>query len=83
MGIDNHVINQYLSTELEYSCHYWVYHLKQSEGHISGSKILSFLKRHFLRRLEALSLIGIISEAVGIIDMLESGVWVSLYALYS
>jgi hypothetical protein len=82
IDIDSQVINQHLSAELEYSCHHWVYHLKQSKGCISESEVLSFLKQHFLHWLEALSLFGIISEAVGIIDTLESGIWVSLGALY-
>lgn len=83
MDIDSQVINQHISAALEYSCHYWVYHLKQSKGCIPESTVFHFLKRHFLHWLEALSLIGIISEAVGIIDTLESGVWVSLHALCS
>jgi hypothetical protein len=82
IDIDNQVINRHLSAELEYSCRYWVYHLRQSKGCISESKIFSFLKQHFLHWLEALSLIGIISEAVGIIDTLESSIWVRLYVLY-
>ncbi|KAE8311019.1 hypothetical protein BDV41DRAFT_357646 [Aspergillus transmontanensis] len=80
--VDNQIIKQYLSAELEYSCQYWVYHLQQSKGRISETKILPFLKRHFLHWMEALSLLGIISEAVGIIDTLKSGIWVSLCALY-
>ncbi|KAF5860612.1 hypothetical protein ETB97_001316 [Aspergillus alliaceus] len=45
--VDNQVINQHLSAELKYSCHYWVYHLyhlKRSKGCISESKASSFLK---------------------------------------
>ncbi|KAB8237945.1 uncharacterized protein BDW43DRAFT_321130 [Aspergillus alliaceus] len=58
MDVDNQVINQHLSAELKYSCHYW----------------------HFLHWLEALSLIGSISEAVEIIDTLESSIWKSMGA---
>ncbi|KAE8334733.1 hypothetical protein BDV24DRAFT_172015 [Aspergillus arachidicola] len=83
LDVDNQIIKQHLSAELGYSCHYWAYHLQQSKGRISEAKILSFFKQHFLHWLEALSLLGIISEAVGIIDTLKSGIWVSLCALYS
>ncbi|KAE8155521.1 hypothetical protein BDV40DRAFT_294264 [Aspergillus tamarii] len=81
--MDNQIIKQYLSAELEYSCQYWVYHLQQSKGRISETKILSFLKQHFLHRMEALSLLGIVSEAVGIIDTLKSGIWRSISAEFS
>ncbi|GMG08914.1 unnamed protein product [Aspergillus oryzae] len=63
LDVDNEIIKRHLSAELEYSCQYWVYHLQQSKGRISETKILSFLKQHFLHWLEALSLLGIISEA--------------------
>ncbi|GMG38934.1 unnamed protein product [Aspergillus oryzae] len=56
--IDPQVINQHLTAELQYSCRYWVYHLKQSQGRISESEILSFLRKRFLHWLEALALIG-------------------------
>jgi type II secretory pathway predicted ATPase ExeA len=81
--INDQVIKQHFSAELRYSCRYWVSHFHQSEGHVSESDILSFLKDHFLHWLEALSLIGIASEAVGFIDKLKSDVWVSLCMLYS
>jgi type II secretory pathway predicted ATPase ExeA len=77
VDIDSQTINKHLTPELQYSCHHWVYHLKQSKGHISEAKILSFLKQHFLHWLEVLSLLGSISEAVGIIDTLDSGILVS------
>ncbi|PIG69509.1 G-protein beta WD-40 repeats containing protein, partial [Aspergillus arachidicola] len=83
LDVDSQIIKQHLSAELEYSCHYWAYHLQQSKGRISETKILSFLKQHFLHWLEALSLLGIISEAVGIIDTLKSGIWRSISAKLS
>ncbi|KAF5855181.1 hypothetical protein ETB97_009747, partial [Aspergillus alliaceus] len=73
--IDPPVIKQHLTAELQYSSRYWVYHLEQSEGHISEFEILSFLKRHFLHWLEALTLIESISDAVEMIDTLKSSTW--------
>ncbi|KAB8239014.1 uncharacterized protein BDW43DRAFT_296406 [Aspergillus alliaceus] len=55
------VINQHLTADLQYSCHYWVYYLKQSKG-----------GKRFLHWLGALALIGGKFDAVGTIDMLES-----------
>ncbi|KAE8397387.1 hypothetical protein BDV37DRAFT_289476 [Aspergillus pseudonomiae] len=81
--IDPGVISQYLTADLEYSCRYWVYHLKESTGHISQSEILAFLKKRFLHWLEALALIGSISDAVGMIDILKSSIWVSHFEFYS
>ncbi|KAK6810873.1 hypothetical protein RU639_013594 [Aspergillus parasiticus] len=78
--IDPQVINQHLTAELQYSCRYWVYHLKQSQGRISESEILSFLKKRFLHWLEALALIGSISDSVEIIDTLMLATWTDIGA---
>ncbi|KAB8238953.1 YVTN repeat-like/Quino protein amine dehydrogenase [Aspergillus alliaceus] len=76
--INPQVINQHLTADLQYSCRYWVYHLKQSQGHISESEILSFLKKHFLHWLEALALVGSISDTVEIIDTLMLAIWTGI-----
>jgi hypothetical protein len=72
------VIDQHLSADLQYSCHYWVRHLQQSQGRITEAEILDFLKKYFLHWLEALALMGRISEAVEMINTLQSSIWVSL-----
>ncbi|KAL6230308.1 hypothetical protein BDW75DRAFT_74574 [Aspergillus navahoensis] len=61
-----------LPADLQYSCQYWVHHLKLSRCCISEFPILSFLTTHLLHWLEALSLIGVLSDAVGIMDMLQA-----------
>ncbi|KAE8132424.1 hypothetical protein BDV38DRAFT_287740, partial [Aspergillus pseudotamarii] len=76
--IDSQVIKQHLTAELQYSSRYWVYHLEQSEGGISESEILSFLRKHFLHWLEALALIGSISNTIEMIDILKSNTWKSI-----
>jgi type II secretory pathway predicted ATPase ExeA len=81
--IDPQIINQYIKTDLQYSCCFWVYHLKESTGRMSQSKVLTFLKNRFLHWLEALALIGSISDAVEMIHTLRSSVWVRLHRLYS
>ena len=81
--IDSQVIKQHLTAELQYSSRYWVYHLEQSEGRISESEILSFLRKHFLHWLEALALIGSISNTIEMIDILKSSIWVIFFQVLS
>jgi hypothetical protein len=69
-----------LSPELQYSCRYWIHHLKNSEA--SSSEIeeaLLFLQKHFLHWIEALSLLGLISEVAGMLDLLRTAIPVSIY----
>ncbi|PIG89297.1 hypothetical protein AARAC_010795 [Aspergillus arachidicola] len=82
-NIDSQVINQHLTADLQYSCRYWVHHLKRNQGCIPESQILSFLKKHFLHWLEALALVGSISDTVEMIDILISNIWVSLLEPHS
>ncbi|EED12684.1 WD-repeat protein, putative [Talaromyces stipitatus ATCC 10500] len=72
-NIDNEVINEHLSTDLQYCCRYWVHHFEHSHSHITRPRAFDFVKKHFLHWLEALSLMGVISEAVAMIDILQSG----------
>ncbi|KAL4744344.1 hypothetical protein BDW72DRAFT_188744 [Aspergillus terricola var. indicus] len=71
VNIDSHIINQHLSPDLQYSCQYWVHHLQQSQCRISEFPVLPFLRTNLLHWLEALSLIGMLFEAVEMIDMLQ------------
>ncbi|KAJ5389771.1 uncharacterized protein N7496_000839 [Penicillium cataractarum] len=66
-------IRQYLPLELQYSCRYWIHHLEQSQDLSSGIEdVLLFLQKHFLHWLEAMSLLGLISEVVGMLDLLRT-----------
>lgn len=76
--IDIRIINQHLPPELKYSCHYWTQHLLQSKYPITQmDDAFSFLQDHFLHWLEVMSILGIISEAVGMINTLQSIIQVS------
>ncbi|RKK77386.1 Vegetative incompatibility protein HET-E-1 [Fusarium oxysporum] len=71
--IDRCKIDESLPSEARYACLYWVYHLKESHERIRDEdRAHKFLERHFLHWLEALSLIGRISESIGFIDELQS-----------
>ncbi|KAJ9130547.1 vegetative incompatibility protein HET-E-1 [Pleurostoma richardsiae] len=67
--IDRHTINQCLPAEVQYACLYWVHHLKQSNGIVQdGDAVDNFLRRHLLHWLEALGILGRISESIGMVD---------------
>jgi hypothetical protein len=71
-------VNESLPAHVQYACQYWVYHLKEGRDIICDShQVYSFLMCHFLHWLEALSLIGRLSECVGMIDSLLAIVDVS------
>ena len=76
--IDYRMINDSLPAYVRYACHYWVHHLEQSKSRIRDqSRVHSFLQKHFLHWLEALSLMGKMSESIGLIGTLQSLVAVS------
>ncbi|PYH66040.1 WD40 repeat-like protein [Aspergillus vadensis CBS 113365] len=59
------LIARSLPPVLQYACRYWVYHLSQSSTPaIILDQVLTFLKEHFLHWLEAMGILGMISEAI-------------------
>lgn len=82
-------IDFYLPKEVQYACSYWVAHLGTISHHRlaeigllqDGGPIHKFFLEHFLHWLEALSLIGKISEGVLMITKLESLLEVSPFNL--
>jgi hypothetical protein len=64
-------IRRHIPPELQYSCRYWVYHLKKSLVLFSEiEETQLFLQKHFLHWIEAMSVLGLISEVVGMLDLL-------------
>lgn len=64
--VDSTVVNQHLSPALQYACKYWVHHAQCSKIQVQDDdKVHEFLKKYFLYWLEALSLMGRITEAIG------------------
>ncbi|EXL39066.1 hypothetical protein FOCG_18314 [Fusarium oxysporum f. sp. radicis-lycopersici 26381] len=71
--VDVRQIEERIPQELQYACMNLVHHQTKVDFEPNGSNdIYDFLKTHFLHWLEALSLIGRISESIGFIDELES-----------
>ncbi|KAJ5816310.1 NACHT and WD40 domain protein [Penicillium robsamsonii] len=72
-NIDRQTINRFLPPELQYACRYWAHHLVLCiDMYTVVQDVLLFLKRHFLHWVEAMSLLGLTSEVVGIINRLEA-----------
>lgn len=59
--IDQRDIDGNIPADLRYACLYWVYHLQRSGG-VMHDDIIAFLYEHFLHWLEALSLLGRLSD---------------------
>jgi hypothetical protein len=76
--VDQQTIDRCLPSEAQYACLYWVHHLKSSRVILNDeSQALRFLRSHFLHWVEALSLIGRISESIRLINELQGLVGVS------
>jgi hypothetical protein len=77
-------VNQDLLAHIRYACCYWVTHLRDASdlqhdqiGLCDGGAVHNFLQKHFLHWLEALSLIGNMSDGVTMVRTLESLLGVS------
>ncbi|KAH7327561.1 vegetative incompatibility protein HET-E-1 [Rhexocercosporidium sp. MPI-PUGE-AT-0058] len=71
--ISQETIDAALPPEVQYACRYWVHHWKGSTRKIQdGDLIDSFLTQHLLHWLEALAVLGRISESISMIDDLLS-----------
>ncbi|KAJ5934260.1 vegetative incompatibility protein HET-E-1 [Penicillium verhagenii] len=71
-SLDQQKLHQCLPSEVQYACLYWVHHLKGSGDMLSnGHRALQFLESHFLHWLEALSLMGSITESIRLIGKLQ------------
>jgi hypothetical protein len=85
--IDETTIRKVIPPDLKYATLNWVYHLQhyrrditnenKIEHHISDEDIYDFFRKHFLHWLEALSLIGAMSESDALISTLQSLIVVS------
>ncbi|GFF53087.1 NACHT and WD40 domain protein [Aspergillus udagawae] len=71
--IDCQTINCFLPPDLQYSCHYWAHHLVQSkELNAVMHDAYAFLQKHLLHWMEAMSILGLLSEVLGILNLLQS-----------
>jgi hypothetical protein len=71
--ISDQNINACISPELRYACRHWVDHLEQSKNALKyQDDVHTFLRKHLLHWLEAMSLLGRMTEAITMITVLQS-----------
>ena len=80
--IDRKRVEKYLPADVRYACRYWVHHFVEAKGHLEDQDaVYTFLQKHFLHWLEALSLTGRISDSIAMIGNLQSIIAVSSFKL--
>ncbi|KUM63119.1 hypothetical protein ACN42_g4003 [Penicillium freii] len=68
-------INHYVPPHLQYSCRYWVYHLTEGNAVVTEMhNVFIFLLKHLLHWVEAMSILGLLSETVQMINTLQSAI---------
>uniref|UniRef100_A0A8H7N7D5 NACHT domain-containing protein n=1 Tax=Bionectria ochroleuca TaxID=29856 RepID=A0A8H7N7D5_BIOOC len=66
--VTQNTIDDKLPPQVQYACRYWVHHTKKGNVKLHNKHpAYEFLKKHFLHWLEVLSLIGRLSETIGLI----------------
>jgi hypothetical protein len=71
--VSTDTINDYLPAELRYACRYWVEHLKRGGVKVcDNDEVHIFLEKYILYLLEALSLVGKMSESVHMVATIQS-----------
>lgn len=78
-SIEKDQVNYHLSSNVQYACQYWTRHLQQLNsdrqekiGLKDGGRVHVFLQKNFLYWLEALSLMGKMSEGILMVQGLKS-----------
>ncbi|RDA85631.1 hypothetical protein CP532_3563 [Ophiocordyceps camponoti-leonardi (nom. inval.)] len=80
-NIDVEIVDECLPPEVRYACLHWAHHLKMSGDKLHDEhQAIGFLETHLLHWLDAMSLMGRISESWNIIWTLRSMVEVSSVA---
>ncbi|RDW68812.1 NACHT and WD repeat domain-containing protein [Aspergillus mulundensis] len=71
--IPDAVITTCLPPHARYACLYWVHHLERSDIQLNDQhRTLAFLTQHLLHWLEALSLLGCVSDSIAMIRSLQN-----------
>jgi len=71
--IDKKTLHDCLSPDVRYACQYWVHHLNEGKRNIRDQdEVHIFLRQHLLHWLEALSLMGKMSQSIALISSLQS-----------
>ncbi|KYG41272.1 hypothetical protein M433DRAFT_159236 [Acidomyces richmondensis BFW] len=66
-------VSRHIQPDVQYACRFWVYHFRRSDLETKRyDDVEFFLHQHLLQWLEALALLGRISDAVNMIRVLDS-----------
>ncbi|OAX84576.1 hypothetical protein ACJ72_01054 [Emergomyces africanus] len=66
-------LETFLPPEVQYACKYWIHHLQKSPTKlVDHGAVHIFLRKHLLHWIETLSLMGIISEGIVMVRVLET-----------
>ena len=78
--VGSHVVGSCIPLDVQYACRNWVHHLRQSNTVLcDNDQVHRFFQHHFLHWLEALSLIGRMSDSIHLIRTLEALLSVSKF----
>lgn len=76
--IDHQTIDHNIPPELQYSCRYWAHHIAQcADVKNMLHDVHIFLQRHFLHWVEVMSILGLMTEVVDIINTVQTLIRVS------
>jgi hypothetical protein len=71
--VDQDLVAARLPRQLRYACVYWAQHIQHSDAAPALEELVTkFMREHFLHWLEALSLLGKLSDGVDMVALLES-----------
>lgn len=66
-------VETFLPQDVQYACKYWFHHLQESQIDLhDDGEVHTFLRKHLLHWIEALSLMGNLSEGIVMVRVLES-----------
>jgi NACHT domain len=72
------LVKKHLTEEIQYACRYWIQHTCQCQVDAAQiESVFKFLRTHYTHWLEAMSILGLISEAVKSINKFSTHITVS------
>ncbi|KAJ5933485.1 hypothetical protein N7454_005814 [Penicillium verhagenii] len=79
-NLNHATIDRHIPPEVQYGCRYWAHHLGQfltdseasprDEAADVVTDALEFLQKHFTHWMEAMSILGLMSEVIGMVNLL-------------
>ncbi|EEQ83837.2 WD domain-containing protein [Blastomyces dermatitidis ER-3] len=71
--VEKSTVEKFLPQSVQYACKHWIRHLDKSQTKlIDNGEVHIFLQKHLLHWIEGLSLMGIISDGIVMVRLLET-----------